>query len=194
MFLIVGLGNPGAKYEKTRHNLGYLVAEAFANKHEGSFTRAWRVKGRLATVVYHEKKVTVLLPTTFMNLSGEAVRALLNYQKAPISQLMVVVDEVYLKFGQLRMRKKGSAAGHNGMRSIEEQLQTQEYPRLRMGVGPEGEIPGALEDFVLESFNKKESELLGPCIGRGVELLEKWLDEGIDSAIQRAGEYCPLIG
>jgi len=194
MFLIVGLGNPGAKYEKTRHNLGYLVAEAFASKHGGSFSRGWRVKGRLATVVYHEKKVTVLLPTTFMNLSGEAVRALLHYQKAQISQLMVVVDEVYLKFGQLRVRKKGSAAGHNGMRSIEEQLQTQEYPRLRMGVGPEGEIPGALEDFVLESFNKKESELLDQCIGRGVELLEKWLDEGIDSAIQKAGEYCPLIG
>ena len=194
MFLIVGLGNPGTQYEKTRHNLGYLVAEAFARKHGGSFKKAWRVKGQLATAVYKEKKVAVLLPTTYMNLSGEAVKRLLDYYRAQREQLMVVVDEVYLKFGQLRVRKKGSAGGHNGMRSIEEELQTQEYPRLRMGVGPEGEIPGRLEDFVLEPFNKKESELLDQCVDRGVALLEKWLDEGIDSMIQAAGEYCPLIG
>lgn len=194
MYLIVGLGNPGAKYEKTRHNLGYLVAEAFAKKQGGSFKRAWRLKGQLATAVYKEKKVAILLPTTYMNLSGDAVRRLLDYYRVSVEQLMVVVDEVYLKFGQLRVRKKGSAAGHNGMRSIEECLQTQEYPRLRMGVGPVGEIQGPLEDFVLGSFNHEESELLDQCVDRGVALLEKWLDDGIDGMIQAAGEYRPLIG
>lgn len=194
MYLIVGLGNPGAKYEKTRHNLGYLVAEAFARKHGGSFARAHKVKGQLATAVYNEKKIAILLPTTYMNLSGEAVRKLVNYYKAQLSQLMVVVDEVYLKFGQARVRKKGGSAGHNGMRSIESELQTQEYSRLRMGVGPEGEIPGLLEDFVLEPFNKRESELLDQTIDRGVALLEKWLEDGIDDMIQMAEEYCPLIG
>ncbi|MCH9610085.1 MAG: Peptidyl-tRNA hydrolase [Chlamydiales bacterium] len=194
MHLIVGLGNPGTKYEKTRHNLGYLVAEAFAKKHGGLFKRAWKVKGQLATAVYNEKRVAILLPTTYMNLSGEAVRRLVNYYRAQVGQLMVVVDEVYLKFGQLRIRKKGGSAGHNGMRSIEDELQTQDYQRLRMGVGPQGEILGALEDFVLEPFSRKESEYLDACVDRGVALLEKWLDDGIDDAIQAAGEYRPLIG
>lgn len=194
MFLIVGLGNPGTQYEKTRHNLGYLVAEAFAKKHGGSFKKAWKVKGQLATAVYKDAKVAVLLPTTYMNLSGEAVKRLLNYYRAQVSQLMVVVDEVYLKFGQARVRKSGSSGGHNGLRSIEQELQTQDYPRLRMGIGPKGEIPGPLEDFVLEPFNKKESEHLDRCIDRGVSLLEKWLDDGIDGVIHAAGEHRPLIG
>ena len=194
MFLIAGLGNPGTKYEKTRHNLGYLVAEAFVKKHGGSFKKASKVNGLLATVVYNEKKTAILLPTTYMNLSGEAVRRLINYHRSLVRHLMVVVDEVYLKFGQTRIRKKGSSGGHNGLRSIEDELQTQEYARLRMGVGPEEEVPGSLEDFVLESFNKKEREKLDECVDRGVKLLEIWLDEGIDDAIQKAGEYRQLIG
>ncbi len=193
MFLIVGLGNPGAKYEKTRHNFGYRVAGAFVKKHGGSFKRAWRVKGELATLLYNEKRVVILLPTTYMNVSGEAVRRLVNYHQAQLGQLMVVVDDVYVKFGQARLRKGGSSGGHNGMLSIEKELQTQDYPRLRMGIGPEGEIPGALEDFVLGSFDEKESEALDRCVDYGVALLEIWLDEGIDGAIQRAGEYRPLL-
>ena len=195
MFLVVGLGNPGERYADTRHNLGYMVAEAFARKHGASFKRGWRVRGRLALFSYVGKKVVVLLPTTYMNLSGEAVRGLVRVYHAELSHLMVVVDEVYLQFGQVRVRSGGGAAGHNGMRSVEEALQTQEYPRLRMGIGPRPDgLVQSLEDFVLDCFNEEERALLDQCVDRGVVLLEKWLDEGIDGAIRAAGMYRPLIG
>lgn len=196
MHLVVGLGNPGTKYEKTRHNLGYMVAAAFAARRGFPFKKGWKVKGQIASGVYNEKKVEVLLPTTYMNLSGKAVIKLVHYYKIPLEQVIVIVDDIYVKFGSFRLRKRGGTGGHNGMRSIEQSLQSQEYPRLRMGIGHEEafvEKEGRmLEDFVLAPFDAKEMELLPTFVERGVALLEKWLDEGIDGAIHKAGEYGPL--
>lgn len=191
MFLIVGLGNPGTKYEKTRHNLGHLVAMAFAQKHAFSLKKGWRVKGLIAKGAYKERRVAILLPTTYMNLSGGAVKKAVSYYDVPLEQLMIIADDVYLKFGALRLRKKGSSGGHNGLRSIEQELGTQEYPRLKMGIG-EGKEQQLLEDFVLEPFNKDEMALLPEFIERGVTVLETWLNEGIDGAIQKSGKYHPL--
>ncbi|MFN0064811.1 MAG: aminoacyl-tRNA hydrolase [Chlamydiales bacterium] len=197
--LIVGLGNPGEKYAKTRHNLGFMVLAMFAKRRGWTFKKGWRIKGELAHGMYNGKRVVLLKPTTFMNLCGPAVRKTASYYKVPLSRSMVVVDDVYVNFGCLRMRTKGSTGGHNGMKSIEEELHSQEYPRLRMGIGPkEGvTVEGKdqyLADYVLERFNSEEESQLSTFLDRGVTLLECWLDNGIETAIHKAGEFRQLIG
>ncbi len=187
-FLIVGLGNPGAKYEKTRHNLGFMVVQALANKQGFPFKRGVRVSGKLAGGVIEERKVHLLMPTTYMNLSGGAVRKCLDYYQIPLQNVLVIVDDVYLKIGTMRIREKGSAGGHNGLKSIEEHVRTQDYPRLRMGVGGEALSESVLEAYVLGNFNAEERKILPEVIEAGVDVTMRWLTQGIESAKQLAGE------
>lgn len=176
-FLIVGLGNPGSKYEKTRHNLGFMVVEAFAGKYGLSFSRNVRLKGKAASGICEGKKVHLLKPSTYMNLSGEAVRKTVQYYKIALDHILIVVDDVYLKLGALRLRLKGSAGGHNGLKNIEECLHTQEYPRLRLGVGSEEGVPNGLEEYVLANFNPTEQKMLPEVIEKGVSAVESWLTD-----------------
>lgn len=173
--LIVGLGNPGKEYENTRHNLGFLVVRAFADHHNWTFKKERDFKGELARGAYGEQKVTLLLPTTYMNLSGDSVRKVCDFYKIALEDLIIVTDDIALPFGVLRFRERGSAGGHNGLKSIESQLGTQEYPRLRVGIGDREH--GLLEDYVLSTFSKDEKEKLPEVIDQAAEFLKNWLEQ-----------------
>lgn len=171
MKLIVGLGNPGPDYERTRHNVGWMVVDAFAGKfrietsrHEkNSMTGEGRVAGGA---------VKVAKPLTYMNLSGEAVKLLANAYTETVDDLMIVYDDIDLALGTLRIRPSGSAGTHNGMRSIVSSLATESFPRLRCGVrGAEYETANRLRDYVLDEFSPDEQPLLEETIARAVDAL-----------------------
>ena len=168
MKLIVGLGNPGAEYEKTRHNAGWMVLDAFARKfridldrHEKSaMTGTGRVAGG---------SVMVAKPLTYMNLSGDAVRLLVNAYVDSTTDLMVVFDDIDLPLGKLRIKPNGSAGTHNGMRSIIAELKSENFPRLRVGIGGPGEA--RLRDHVLDAFTSEEQPVVDQAIARAVDAL-----------------------
>lgn len=177
MKLICGLGNPGAKYEKTRHNVGFRVVDRLAAKldfppFESQGNCLLSVKGK------GMGRVFLMKPLTFMNLSGEALSAVLNFYKIPLADLTVVYDDVDLPLGTLRFREKGSAGTHNGMKSIVEKLASLDFPRLRVGIESRGVLAPeamALDAFVLAPFLPEEKELLEKALNDAVELLEKSL-------------------
>lgn len=172
MKLIVGLGNPGKSYELTRHNVGFEVVKALAKKKGWSFHRDAKIEGEIAQGSVGEQKWFLLLPETYMNSSGEAVRRCVEYFKVPLEEILVVCDDIALPFGTLRLREKGSAGGHNGLRSIEEHLGSQHYARLRIGVGDRME--GDLADHVLGKFLAEEQEKLPTLIADASASVEKW--------------------
>lgn len=197
--LIVGLGNPGLQYARTRHNLGFIVVQNLAKKWGFSFKKALKFEGELAVgqIEGREGNIYLLLPMTYMNLSGRAVIKALRYYKIPPSStnsFLVVVDDVYLKFGTMRLRVKGSTGGHNGLKSLQEYLQSDEYCRLRMGIGAKGEaLPEGerffLEDYVLGKFTQEEQNDLPDFATQGVEAIECWLKEGAEAAVKHIGRF-----
>jgi len=176
-FLIVGLGNIGAEYAKTRHNIGFDVADALAAKHNELF-----VSGRLATISELKIKGKILIvikPTTYMNLSGRAVKYWMDKEKIDISNVLVIVDEIALPLSKLRLRGSGSAAGHNGLKSIEETLMSNQYPRLRFGIG--NDYPkGAQVDYVLGEWEDSELPLVRLKIEGSVKAIEDFVTKGIN--------------
>lgn len=183
-FLIIGLGNPGAKYKSTRHNVGFHIVQSLADKKGVQFKHSSQLVGEIVQTKIHEKKVFLLQPTTFMNLSGEAVRRCVDYYKIPLDHLIVVCDDVALPIGTMRMRTKGSSGGHNGLVSIEAHLNTEFYARLRIGVGNPGNQ--VLSDYVLGRFSADESKTIGEIEVKALEVLELWIVAGIASAMQTA--------
>lgn len=188
MIVVVGLGNPGKTYEGTRHNIGFEVVDEIAARWSLGWKKSLSFKGMIA-----EKEGRFLLkPTTYMNLSGEAVAALLHFYKIDPSSLLVVVDDVALPFGQLRLRGEGSSGGHNGLKSIEAHLGTQHFARLRVGVGgPEGD----LASYVLDPFSGEEKEAVPRIRERAASAVELWIQQGLTSAmntINRSSD--PSIG
>lgn len=156
-YLIVGLGNIGAEYAETRHNIGFKVLDALAGASNAVFTTARY--GDLAEVRHKGRTLLLLKPSTYMNLSGKAVRYWMEAEKIPLEHLLVVSDDIALPFGTLRMRQKGSAGGHNGLKNISELLGTEEYARIRFGVG--GDFPrGHQVDYVLGEWTAEEREAL----------------------------------
>jgi len=156
-YLIVGLGNKGPEYENTRHNIGFKVAEKIAQSIDAPFKTAnfgWMAEGK-----YKGRKVFVLKPDTYMNLSGNAVKFWMQKENIPLENIMIVTDDLALPFGTLRMKMKGSDAGHNGLKSIHESLQTQNYARLRFGISAEFSV-GKQVDYVLGTWNEQETEKL----------------------------------
>lgn len=195
--LIVGLGNPGTQYEMTRHNLGFKVVQGFAEKQGWAFKRESRFEGKIAQGAFANRTLFLLLPSTYMNLSGTSVRKVVDYYQIPFHAekgMLAVVDDVYLKLGSMRLREKGSAGGHNGLKSIQHHLQSQGYARLRLGVGPDNPedmpdgINKSLEEFVLGVFTKKERELLPQVVNHAILVIECWLENGLAAAMQKAGE------
>ncbi|KAA3598041.1 MAG: aminoacyl-tRNA hydrolase [Calditrichaeota bacterium] len=156
--LIVGLGNPGATYKKTRHNIGFEVLDLIASDENLKFSKG---KGKYNEVSFFlgTQKLILAKPLTFMNLSGFAVRQLLDFYKIEVEDLLVVCDDVNISFGKLRIRTKGSAGGNNGLKSIIQHLHTNEFSRLRIGVGVENN-PASLANFVLGKFSEEETENL----------------------------------
>ena len=132
---IVGLGNPGKEYQNNRHNIGFLILEKFTKKYESKFTFKHKLKSRCAELKINNFTYRLFLPNTFMNNSGEAVRAIVDWYKIDLAQLFIIVDDLDLPIGKIRFRKKGSSGGHNGLKNIIENLQTQNFNRIRVGIG-----------------------------------------------------------
>ena len=169
--VIVGLGNPGQKYELTRHNLGCLVVKGFAAQEGWTFKEEKRFSTYVAEGKIGDCKIALLLPTTYMNLSGKAVQSYLAYYGLSPQNLIVVTDDVYVEYGLMRFRTEGSAGGHNGLKNIEACLATQNYPRLRMGVGL-GPVGMPREEYVLNVFSKEELAQLPPLLERAASALK----------------------
>ena len=183
MRLIVGLGNPGREYRDTRHNVGFMVADEIAKRHGLTLAMApSQVPGTLIAKKFGADPLLVAKPLTFMNRSGEAVAALARYYDIVAADLLVVVDEVALPFGRLRARALGSAGGHNGLKSVIEQLGTTEFPRLRLGVG-RGDSRRDLADHVLSTFEADEQSALGEFIARAADAAEMFAAEGIEKVM-----------
>lgn len=170
--LLVGLGNPGKEYEATRHNIGFICLDDFVSKAEEM--EAWQDKKSLKAIVstgrIGDTRVIAIKPTTFMNLSGEAVRAAAHFYKIHPDNIVVIHDELDIDFGQIRLRKGGASAGHNGIKSVSGQLGTEEYGRVRIGVGPKQPARMKAEDFVLQPFSAEQAEQL-PNLTREVSAI-----------------------
>jgi peptidyl-tRNA hydrolase, PTH1 family len=167
-YLIAGLGNIGPQYELTRHNIGFLVADQLADLHEAAF-KTERLADK-AEFKFKGRTVHVIKPNTYMNLSGKAIAYWMNDLKIPKENLLVVLDDIALPFGSLRMRTKGSSAGHNGLKNIELVLGGQDYCRLRFGIGNEFS-KGQQADFVLSNFTQEEFDQLTPIIKKANEMI-----------------------
>ena len=183
MKLIVGLGNPGREYRDTRHNVGFMVADEVARRYSLTFAMApAQVPDAFVAKKFGAPPLMVAKPLTFMNNSGDVVGALARYYDVPIDDLLVVVDEVALPFGRLRARARGSAGGHNGLKSVIARLGTTEFPRLRLGVG-RGDARRDLADHVLSMFEADERSALGEFIARAADAAEMFAAEGIDKVM-----------
>lgn len=177
-YLIVGLGNVGAEYHETRHNIGFMMLDAFANELDVSFTQDRYAY--VADAKFKGRKVFLVKPTTYMNLSGKAVRYWMNELKIPVENVLVITDDLALPFGKLRTKKKGSAGGHNGLKNIEELLGTQVYNRMRFGVGDDYS-KGKQVDYVLSKFSSSEQEDLQIDItSKVIDAFKAFATVGID--------------
>ena len=179
MKLIVGLGNPGREYRETRHNVGFMVVNEIARRYALGWTQApSQVPDAFIAKRYGTDPVLLAKPLTYMNLSGEAVAALTRYYDVPVEDLLIVVDEAALPFGKLRARARGSAGGHNGLKSVIERLGTTEFSRLRLGVG-RGDSRRDLGDHVLSIFERSERAELESFITRAADAAEMFVAAGI---------------
>lgn len=181
--LIVGLGNPGEEYTGTRHNVGFWVVSLLSRRHSIPL-KSHRYHCRLGTGVIHGVPVVLAQPMTYMNRSGEAVRALLKAYPLQLDQMLVVYDDLALPLGTLRLRPSGSAGGHNGMRSIIQAIQSEQFPRLRVGIGP---LPPETDmaDFVLSPFEEHEKPLMRHLLEIATDACEAWLTEPIEKVMAR---------
>ena len=182
MKLIVGLGNPGREYEHTRHNLGFQVAEELAQRYHVTLKSRASWKARVAKIAEIDEGVLLAEPTTFMNLSGWAVREIAAFHKLSPSDVLVVVDDADLPLGRLRLRTSGSAGGHNGLKSIIHELSTVEFPRLRVGVGRQA---GELKNHVLGRFSVDEKAQIDAAVKRAADAAELFAKENILAAMNR---------
>lgn len=181
MYMIVGLGNPGLRYQHNRHNIGYQIIDELARAHALSFSKRQH-KALIANGWIRDDRVLLVKPETYMNASGEAVQPLAAYYKIDLSQLLVIVDDLDLPLGRLRLRPFGGAGGHNGLKSIIERLGSNQFPRLRVGIGrPPGRMDPAA--YVLQNFSPGEEEIMVQTRDRAVQAIEHWLDQGLDAAM-----------
>lgn len=180
-YLIVGLGNPGRQHKKNRHNAGFMVVDHLAQRLGVSFSRLEQ-KSLVTKAEYQGKRLILAKPQTYMNLSGQAVSALVRFYKLPLNHLLIIHDDIDLPFGVLRLRPGGGSGGQKGLQSIIEQLGTQEFPRLRIGVSrPPGHMEAA--DYVLQDFSKDEAGFLPVVLNRAVEAVLTFVTDGINSAM-----------
>ena len=184
MRLIVGLGNPGKEYERTRHNAGFMVVDRLADRH-GLATDKPKSKfhGLVVEGQVMGQKVTLLKPMTYMNRSGRSVGEAATFYKIDPDDILVVVDDVALDVGRIRLRPNGSAGGHNGLSDIELSLGTRNYARLRIGIDPPGRVPQ--RDYVLQRFSPSQVMTLEPTLDRACDCIECWLTTDIDAVMSR---------
>ncbi|MCF7808156.1 MAG: aminoacyl-tRNA hydrolase [Candidatus Marinimicrobia bacterium] len=178
---IIGLGNPGDRYAKTRHNAGFLVIDELARRWQADFRPG---KGSYIFAKCNQQDAILMKPTTYMNNSGQAVRHLMDYFKVAEEQSMLVFDDLDIDFPEIRLRKQGGAGTHNGVRSVIQHLGTHDFPRLRMGIGGE-QGKRLAEDFVLENYSKSDLNILPEQVDKAADAIEYWLKDGMDQAMNR---------
>jgi len=171
MRLVAGLGNPGRKYARTRHNIGFLCLEAFASKKGLAFKHQKKIKGSIA----RHKDTLLLKPSTYMNLSGESVKAALDYYRIPLSELVVIHDDLDLGVGRLRLREKGGTGGHKGLSSILAHVGEDTFKRIRFGIGDSGRLDAS--DYVLSRFVEEEGDTVIESIREVTEIIEALADD-----------------
>jgi len=182
MFVIVGLGNPGKKYENTRHNLGFITIDQLAEANDIRVEKL-KFKALVGEGRIHNEKVLLVKPQTYMNLSGESVRDIMNFYKVEPENLIVIYDDFDIEVGTIRVRKFGSAGTHNGMKSVIYQLQSDRFPRIRIGTGNKN--MGNLIDFVTGNFTKEEVPLLEGAVTNAAKACECIIESGIDLAMNK---------
>lgn len=182
MIVIAGLGNPGKKYENTRHNMGFLTIDRIAEKND---IKVNKIKHRalVGDGFISGHKVLLVKPQTYMNLSGESLREVMNYYNVDIEDLIVIYDDFDIETGSLRIRKKGSAGSHNGMKSVIYQLKDDGFPRVRVGIGKSGSLDW--KDFVLGKVGGAESDAVSQAISNAADAVECMISEGIDIAMNK---------
>lgn len=183
MKCIVGLGNPGRKYKNTRHNIGFLVVEELLRRHQWKLDQK-KFNGNYTLENFQGQKVILLEPQTFMNVSGESIKPLIDYYHIDLDDVLVIYDDLDLPVGKIRLREKGGHGGHNGIRSTIEHLGTKEFKRLRVGIGrPVG--PMAVVDYVLGKFDKEQTEEVNLSIQNAADACESWLTRSFVDAMNQ---------
>lgn len=182
-YLIAGLGNPGRQYQTNRHNIGFMLVNRLAEKLGIAFSRL-QSKALVTKTTYQGKTVILAKPQSYMNLSGHAVGSLAKFYKIPLENLMVVYDDVDLPYGRIRIRPSGGSAGHKGMQSIIGQIGTQEFPRMRIGIGRPPGSKGAAA-YVLRDFSGEDAEFLPIILDRGVDAVLTYISEDLETAMNR---------
>lgn len=182
MFAIIGLGNPGARYAGTRHNIGFEVVDYIARQ-KGIKVAKIKHKALLGECTIAGERVLLVKPQTYMNLSGESVRSIIEFYKIPLTHVLVVYDDVDLDTGSIRIRMKGSSGTHNGMRNILLHLKSEAFPRIRIGIGKSDHLP--LADYVLQRFLPTEIKIMEDAVIKSAEAVESFVSEGIERAMNR---------
>jgi peptidyl-tRNA hydrolase, PTH1 family len=183
LYFIAGLGNPGLEYANTRHNIGFVLTDRLAARWRAAWALEKKFQARLARVERDGRKVILGQPQTFMNASGETVGAVARFYQLPPERILVAVDDADLPLGQLRLRPEGSSGGHHGLESVEQQLGTRAYPRLRLGIGRRSEDHREITDYVLGRFEAAERKTVEDVLDRAVRQVECWLGAGIQEAM-----------
>ena len=184
MFLIVGLGNPEKKYEKTRHNIGFDAVISYAKKHSVELNKN-KFKAFYGEGNVKGEKIYIALPQTYMNLSGDSVSEFASFYKIPAENIIVIHDDISLEPGRLRIRAKGSAGGHNGLKSIISRIGSENFPRLKIGVGAPKHEDYNLADFVLGKFTDDEIKILRPVVENVCDAIDCIITQGIDRAMNK---------
>ena len=183
-FLVVGLGNPGLQYEKTSHNVGFMSAYLLMKKAAGEFTKH-KMDSHYGECEISKKRILVMKPQTFMNNSGTAVSAVSKFYKIPIDQIIIISDDISLDVGKIRIRRKGSHGGHNGLKDIFQLMGTDNIMRVKIGVGAKPHPDYDLADWVLGKFPKEDEENLNTALENSVKAIEEIIKQGIDSAMNK---------
>ena len=186
MKFIVGIGNPGKKYEGTRHNVGFEILDRLAAKHSTT-ARCWKEATKLQAFIAEVGEAKLVKPLTFVNRTGESIAGILQKYHPESREILLVSDDVNLDFGKLRIRLEGSAGGHHGLESVTQTLETENFPRLRFGVRNAG-MPQDLNQFVLEKFARDEKDKVADLLERAVLVCESWLNEGFEPAMRKLSQ------
>ena len=183
--LIVGLGNPGARYARTRHNVGFQLLDCLAGRWRAEWKLEKKFQASMAQTEWHGHGLLLAQPQTFMNSSGEAVGALAGYYRVPRERLLVAVDDADLPLGEIRLRARGSSGGHHGLESIEQHLGSREFARLRIGIGRTADGRREITDYVLAPFEKAEAPVVEEVLTAAAAQVECWLEDGIEKAMNQ---------
>lgn len=186
-YIVAGLGNPGSKYEGTRHNAGFIAADALAKEYGGKFSLKSSHRSEEAEITVGDRRVLLVKPQTLMNNSGEGISLAASYYKIPLQNIIVIYDDIALEPGILRFREKGSAGGHNGMKSIIQCMSSENFPRIRIGVGAKPSAEYNLANHVLGRFSKEDAEKIKDAVERVIKALPLVLDGNISTA---QSKYC----